>query len=202
MNLEGKKVAILATDGFEQSELESPRDALLETGATPTVVSPKPDSIRGWSGGEWGDNVDVDVALEDANPADYAALVLPGGVLNPDALRTDDRAVDFVRHFVDTGKPIGAICHGPWTLIDADGVKGRGWYPAANPTICRHSMRSSSRRSLKADTPPDPATLKAGTLHMEVLRFNWRLRSLPAALTHCGHGGYGSTANGLPSTLT
>tara|TARA_R110000823_G_scaffold27609_25_gene80617 strand:+ start:37885 stop:38433 length:549 start_codon:yes stop_codon:yes gene_type:complete len=125
MNLEGKKVAILATDGFEQSELESPRDALLETGATPTVVSPKPDSIRGWSGGEWGDNVDVDVALEDANPADYAALVLPGGVLNPDALRTDDRAVDFVRHFVDTGKPIGAICHGPWTLIDADGVKGR-----------------------------------------------------------------------------
>ena len=125
MNLEGKKVAILATDGFEQSELESPRDALRETGAQPTVVSPKADSIRGWSGGEWGDSVDVDVALEKADPADYAALVLPGGVLNPDALRTDDRAVDFVRHFVDTGKPIGAICHGPWTLIDAGGVKGR-----------------------------------------------------------------------------
>jgi protease I len=125
MKLEGKRVAILATDGFEQSELESPRDALQKDGAIPTIVAPESGSIRGWRDGDWGDNVDVDVTLAEANPADYAALVLPGGVINPDALRMNDEAVDFVRHFVDSGKPIGAICHGPWTLINADGVKGK-----------------------------------------------------------------------------
>ena len=123
--LKGKKIAILATDGFEQSELLEPRKALNEAGATTQVVSPKDGKIKGWNHKEWGEEVPVDVSLESANSEEFDALVLPGGVMNPDRLRMDPQAMKFVRHFVQTGKPVAAICHGPWTLVEADAVRGR-----------------------------------------------------------------------------
>ena len=123
--LAGKRIAILATDGFEQSELVSPRDALLGDGAAVDVIAPDAAKIRGWKNGDWGDEVKVSVKLKNARATDYTALVLPGGVMNPDKLRMNSDAVAFVKHFIDTGKPIAAICHGPWTLIDAGGVDGR-----------------------------------------------------------------------------
>ncbi len=123
--LNGKKIAILATDGFEQVELTEPRKALDEAGATTVVLSPKSGEIKGWKFKEWGDTVKVDKTLDDANPNDYDALVLPGGVINPDHLRMEPKAVNFVRQFVGTGRPIAAICHGPWTLVEADVVRGK-----------------------------------------------------------------------------
>ena len=123
--VEGLKVAILATEGFEQSELLEPRKALEDAGATAEVVSPMPDRIKGWRHGEWGEKVDVDVSLDAADPNRYDALLLPGGVMNPDRLRMNPRAVAFVKRFVEAGKPIAAICHGPWTLIEAGAVRGR-----------------------------------------------------------------------------
>ena len=124
-NLNGKKIAILATDGFEQSELLEPRKAFNEAGATTIVIAPKSGEIRGWNTKQWGESVKVDKTLDNANPSDYDALVLPGGVMNPDRLRMDPGAVNFVRQFVASGKTVGAICHGPWTLIDAGAVSGR-----------------------------------------------------------------------------
>ena len=124
-SLKGKKVAILATDGFEQSELAEPLKALEDAGATVHVVSPKAGAIKGWKHTEWGDSFAVDATLDDADPEHYDALVLPGGVMNPDKLRRDPKVQQFVRSFFDEGKPVGAICHGPWTLIDAGVVKGR-----------------------------------------------------------------------------
>jgi len=123
--LQGRKVAVLATDGFEQSELETPVQALKDAGAHVEVVSPKSASIQGWEHHDKGRMVVVDRQLSDASAADYDALVLPGGVMNPDALRLAPEAVSLVRAFVEAGKPIAAICHGPWTLINAGGVKGR-----------------------------------------------------------------------------
>ena len=124
-DIKQKKIAILATDGFEQSELLEPRKALLAEGATVTVVSLKTGKIQGMKHDEKGDTVTVDLALSKARPEDFDALVLPGGVANPDTLRTDKEAVAFVKHFVTAGKPVAAICHGPWTLIEADAVRGR-----------------------------------------------------------------------------
>jgi protease I len=123
--LSGKKIAILATDGFEQVELTEPRKALDEAGATTIVISPKNGEIKGWKSKEWGDTVKVDKPLADANPNEYDALVLPGGVINPDHLRMDPQAVNFVKQFVGTGKTVAAICHGPWTLVEADVVRGK-----------------------------------------------------------------------------
>jgi len=123
--LDGKTVAILATDGFEQSELEVPKRGIEEAGGVAIVVSPKAGRIRGWKGRDWGDDVDVDRELADADPADFDALVLPGGVMNPDKLRADPLVQSFVRAFFDQGKPVAAICHGPWTLIDAGVIAGR-----------------------------------------------------------------------------
>jgi deglycase len=124
-SLRGKKIAILATDGFEQVELTEPRKALDEAGATTVLVSPKQGEIKGWKTKEWGNTVKVDKALDDANPNEYDALVLPGGVMNPDHLRMDPKAVNFVRQFVSTGKTVAAICHGPWTLLEAGALKGK-----------------------------------------------------------------------------
>jgi protease I len=124
-DLSGKKVAILVTDGFEQVELTEPKKALEQAGATAHIVSPKGDEVKGWKFKEWGDSFPVDVPLERADPNAYDALVLPGGQINPDKLRIDERAVAFARSFVEAGKPVGAICHGPWTLIEAGVVKGR-----------------------------------------------------------------------------
>ena len=123
--LRGKKVAILVAHGFEQIELTSPKQALEAAGATVKVVSPEQSEVKGWKHTDWGDTFPVDVPLVDARPSDYDALLLPGGVMNPDKLRIDKRALAFVGHFVGTRKPIAAICHGPWTLIETDGVKGR-----------------------------------------------------------------------------
>jgi protease I len=123
-NLKGKRVAILATDGFEQVELTEPKKALEQAGAVAEVVSPKAGEIRGWKSKDWGDSVKVDKTLANVNPGDYDALVLPGGVANPDSLRMDEKAVRFVRDFAQSGKPVAAICHGPWTLIEAGVVKG------------------------------------------------------------------------------
>jgi protease I len=124
-DLTGKKVAILVDEGFEQVELIKPRKALERVGASTQVVSPQENEVRGWNLKRWGKSVAVDVPLESANPADFDALLLPGGVMNPDKLRTNPKAVEFVKHFIDSGKPVAAICHGPWTLIEAGGVKGR-----------------------------------------------------------------------------
>lgn len=123
--LRGKKVAVLATDGFEQSELLEPRKALQEAGADVKIVSPNPDVIKGWNRTDWGQSVKVDLELGKADAEDFDALLLPGGVMNPDKLRTFNEAVEFVREFYESGKPIAAICHGPQILIDADVVRGR-----------------------------------------------------------------------------
>lgn len=124
-SLEGLKVAVLVTDGFEQSELVEPRRALREAGARSLIVSPRKSEVQGWIHFDKGDRFKVDVSLDAANSDDFDALVLPGGVANPDQLRMQPRAIEFVKGFVDSGKPIAAICHGLWTLIDAGGVRGR-----------------------------------------------------------------------------
>jgi protease I len=123
--LSGKRIAILATDGFEQSEMKKPRDALHDAGADTDVVSPKSGSIRGWDEDDFGESVKVDVELDDADPEKYDGLLLPGGVMNPDKLRLEPKAVEFVRAFFAEGKPVAAICHGPQVLIEADVVRGR-----------------------------------------------------------------------------
>ena len=134
--LSGRSVAVLATDGVEQVELTEPVKALKAAGATVHVVSPKEGSLQGWNHLDKADPIPVDQPLEGADPARYDALMLPGGVVNPDQLRLQPKAIAFIRHFVESGKPIAAICHGPWTLIDAGGVEGR---------------RMTSWPSLKAD---------------------------------------------------
>jgi len=124
-DLNGKKVAILATHGFEQSELEVPLQKLREAGATVEVVSPVEGEIKGWDQKDWGRTVAVDRALDEASASDYDALVLPGGQINPDTLRDNRVAVDLVKAFWDAKKPIGAICHGPWLLVEAGIAKDR-----------------------------------------------------------------------------
>jgi protease I len=124
-SIQGLKVAILVTDGFEQVELTEPRKALDQAGAETQVVSPKRDRVHGWKFTEWGDELPVDVPLSKARPDDFDALLLPGGVINPDRLRMLPEAVQFVKSFFDAGKPVAAICHGPWTVIEAGAARGR-----------------------------------------------------------------------------
>jgi protease I len=123
--LNNTRVAALVDNGFEQSELLEPKKALEAAGARVDVVSPQPGKVKGWQHTNWGQDVTVDVALDSASPDNYDALLLPGGVMNPDKLRANAKAVQFVRAFVNSGRPIAAICHGPWTLIEAGAVKGR-----------------------------------------------------------------------------
>jgi protease I len=123
--LRNKRVAALVDDGFEQVELIEPRKALQDAGAQVDIVSPQQGKVKGWNHTNWGDEVAVDRPLNSARPDDYDALLLPGGVLNPDRLRMNPAAVAFVDAFVKAGKPIAAICHGPWTLIETGAVKGR-----------------------------------------------------------------------------
>lgn len=125
MSSSPKRIAILATDGFEQSELLDPRARLKEAGYTVDVVSLETGDIRGWKDKDWGDTVSVDVVLSEASAEDYDALVLPGGVINPDKLRMDKAAVDFVKAFDHAGKPLAAICHGPWLLAESGAAKDR-----------------------------------------------------------------------------
>jgi len=123
--LKEKKVAILAADGFEQAELEEPMKALKDAGATVSIVSPKSGQIQGMNHADKGDKFDVDLGLDDAKSDDFDAVLVPGGLMNPDELRSTPKAVSFVRSFAEAGKPIAAICHGPWVLIEAGLVKGR-----------------------------------------------------------------------------
>lgn len=120
-----KRVLIVATDGFEQSELEGPKKALEDAGFETVVASLEPGSITGWKDKNWGDAVAVNITLDEVDAKEYAALLLPGGQMNPDILRMDDRAVDIVNDFDDLDKPIAAICHAPWLLAEADIVDGR-----------------------------------------------------------------------------
>lgn len=135
-NIQGKRVAILATDGFEQAELFEPKKALEEAGAVTTVVSIKHGDIMGWNEESWGDAIKVEKTVDECSAADFDALMLPGGVMNPDKLRMDPRAVAFCKQFFEAGKPVGAICHGPWLLVEADVV---------------HNRRVTSWPSLKTD---------------------------------------------------
>jgi protease I len=123
--LRNKRVAALVDNGFEQSELAEPKKALEAAGAKVDVVSPQDTKVKGWQHIKWGDEFSVDRKLEDVRADEYDALLLPGGVMNPDKLRANAKAVQFVKGFVDAGKPIAAICHGPWTLIEAGAVQGR-----------------------------------------------------------------------------
>ena len=123
--LNGKKVAILVADGFEQVEMTKPREALIEAGAEAKIVSPSSGKIQGMNHADKGDKFDVDIELKDAQPEEFDALMIPGGLMNPDQLRSTNEALEFTRHFFETGKPVAAICHGPWVLIDAGVVRGR-----------------------------------------------------------------------------
>jgi protease I len=125
MKISGKKVAILATHGFEQSELEVPRDRLKEAGATVHIVSPENGEIKGWDMKDWGHPVPVDRQLKDVSSDDYDAIVLPGGQINPDLLRINDDALSFIRAFFDQKKIVAAVCHAPWLLIETGIIKGR-----------------------------------------------------------------------------
>lgn len=125
-----KRVLIVATDGFEQSELEGPKKALEDAGIETVVASLKPGSITGWKDKNWGDAVAVNMTINEVEAADYDALLLPGGQMNPDILRMEDSVIDLVNDFDDLDKPIAAICHAPWLLVEADIVDGRtvtGW---------------------------------------------------------------------------
>ena len=120
-----KRVMILATDGFEQSELEKPKENLEQAGFDTVVVAPHDGQIKGWQHTDWGTPVDVDLTLDEAEAADFDALLLPGGQINPDKLRMEEKAVQLVRDFCDAGKPVAAICHGPWLLAEADVIEGK-----------------------------------------------------------------------------
>jgi protease I len=147
-NLDGLKVAILITDGFEQVEMTEPRKALDAAGAETSIVSPKGERVRAWKFTEWGDEFPVDVPLDGARPEDFDALLLPGGVINPDTLRMRPAAVAFAKAFLDAGKPVATICHGPWTVIEAGAARGRGWRPGrrSRPTSRTPARSGSNRR--------------------------------------------------------
>ena len=124
-NLHGIRAAILVADGFEQVELTEPRNALNKAGAETLIVSLKGDHVRAWNFTDWGGKFPVDLKLDEAKPEDFDALLLPGGVINPDALRIEPKAVAFVKAFFDAGKPVASICHGPWTIIETGAARGR-----------------------------------------------------------------------------
>ncbi len=123
--LKGSRVAIVVENGFEEVELTDPKRALEEAGAKTEIISPVEGKVKGWQHDHWGNELPVDRSIASARPDDYDFLLLPGGVMNPDKLRRNPKVLNFVHAFLDAGKPIAAICHGPWTLIDAGGVHGR-----------------------------------------------------------------------------
>jgi len=136
-NLKDLKVAILTENGFEQVELLSPKKAMEEAGVTVHIVSPQRKEVRAWDEKDWGLTVSVDKPLDEAKPEDYDGLMLPGGVLNPDKLRMNKKAVDFIRHFMESGKPLAVICHGPQTMIETGLLRGRTMtsYPAVKTDL-------------------------------------------------------------------
>ncbi|HZQ62295.1 MAG TPA: type 1 glutamine amidotransferase domain-containing protein [Casimicrobiaceae bacterium] len=155
--LHGTRVAILATDGFEQSELLEPRRALQEAGAHTVIIAPHAGTIRAWKQGNWGDEVPVDATVSAADPEEYDALVLPGGVINPDRLRLNEQAVRFVRAMFDAEKPVGAICHGPIMLIEADVLRG-GRHITSWPSL-RTDVRNAGGRWSDVEVIVDEAVV-------------------------------------------
>ena len=155
-NLSGKKIAILATNGFEQSELEIPRDRLRAAGAQVDVVSPEQGQIKGWKEKDWGASVPVDKRLEEANPETYDAVVLPGGQINPDLLRVNAKAIDFIRTMYEQGKVVAAVCHGPWLLIEAGIAKGR-------KATSYHSIKTDMQNA-GAEWSDQPVVTDAGVI--------------------------------------
>ena len=151
-SLNGKKIAVLVEEGFERVEMTEPRRALEEAGAGTDLISPCQGKVKGWEFTDWGEEFKVDVNLAEADAEDYDGLVLPGEVLNPDKLRINTQALDFVRAFFDAGKPVAAICHGPWTLIDAGVVKGREM--TSYPSI-RIDLRNAGARVVDREVVVD-----------------------------------------------
>lgn len=161
-----RRVAILTENGFEQSELTSPKEAMEERGITVHVIAPGGDEVKAWDKDRWGISVKVDKPLSQASPGDYDGLFLPGGVMNPDKLRQNREAVDFVRTFFETGKPVGAICHGPQMLIEAEVVRGREMtsYPAIRTDLVNAGARWVDREVVTDEglvTSRSPADLEA-----------------------------------------
>ncbi|RPE09931.1 type 1 glutamine amidotransferase [Chitinophaga lutea] len=146
-NLQDKKVAVLVADGFEESEFTKPIEALKAAGATVEVISLKKGSVKAWAHTDWGGEYPVDKTVDAVQSADYDALVLPGGVMNPDLLRVNKKAVEFVKGFADEAKPIAAICHGPWTLIETGMVQGRKMtsYPSIKTDLVNAGAAWSDR---------------------------------------------------------
>jgi len=155
-----KRIAILATDGFEQSELMGPRKLLKEAGFHVDVIAPKGGQIRGWNKKDWGDTVPVDVELSKASPGDYDALVLPGGQMNPDTLRMEAAAVEFVRAFDQAGKPLAAICHGPWLLVEAGAANGREGRRSGDRCAPDHQPQARRHPCLHRRGGPRPAVMR------------------------------------------
>lgn len=150
--LSGTSIAILATDGFEQVELTKPKAALEDAGATVHVVSPESGQIKGWDQDHWGDSVDVDKTLSEADASAYDALVLPGGQINPDKLRIDEDALAFVKAFASAGKPIAAICHAPWLLVETGLIEGR---TATSYTSIRTDLKNAGANVVDQEVAKD-----------------------------------------------
>ena len=142
-NMKDKKVAILTENGFEQIELLSPKQTLEEAGAQVHIVSPQKKEVRAWDETDWGITISVDKTIEEANPADYDALMLPGGVMNPDKLRVNKKAIDFIRHFLEAAKPVAVICHGPQSMIETGLLRGRKMtsYPAIKTDLINAGVK-------------------------------------------------------------
>ena len=156
--LSSLSVAILATNGFEQSELMKPKQALEDAGATVHVISPESGSIRGWDQDDWGDSVSVDKTLSDASASDYVGLVLPGGQINPDLLRVNDGAIAFIQDFANAQKPIAAICHAPWLIVEAGLAKGRDMtsYPSIRTDLKNAGATVHDKEAVRCETGPFP----------------------------------------------
>jgi len=151
--MKNMRIAILVDNGFEQVELTDPQKALEQAGAVTRIVSPAEGKVKGWQHTEWGDEFTIDVALDEANAEDFDALLLPGGVMNPDHLRINAQAIDFIKAFFAAGKPVAAICHGPWTLIEAGQAKGRTLtsYPSIKSDLINAGAKWVDREVVNED---------------------------------------------------
>jgi protease I len=152
-SIQNMRIAILVDNGFEQVELTDPQKALEQAGAITRIVSPAKGKVKGWQHTEWGDEFPIDVALDQASADDFDALLLPGGVMNPDHLRINAQAIDFIKAFFAAGKPVAAICHGPWTLIEAGQAKGRTLtsYPSIKSDLINAGAKWVDREVVNED---------------------------------------------------
>jgi protease I len=168
-NLAGKSVAILVGKGFEQVEMTGPREALDRAGARTVLISPESGMVRAWTHEDWGEEFPVDLALAQTNAEDYDALFIPGGVMSPDHLRMNERAVGFVRSFSESGKPIASICHGPWMLVEADLVRGR---TVTSWASLRTDLRNAGAVWVDSEVVTDRDTLVTSRSPADIPAFN------------------------------